>query len=70
MEIIKREAKKQYDALNLACEFLNVNKDEVYYYFEEISGVFGKKYAVYVVTKYDIKDYIIKFLNDLTSLMN
>ncbi len=70
MEIIKREAKKQDDALNLACEFLNVNKDEVYYYFEEISGVFGKKYAVYVVTKYDIKDYIIKFLNDLTSLMN
>ena len=38
MEIIKREAKKQDDALNLACEFLNVNKDEVYYYFEEISG--------------------------------
>lgn len=70
MEIIKREAKKQDDALISACEFLNVNKDEVYYYFEEISGVFGKKYAVYVVTKYDIKDYIIKFLNDLTSLMN
>ena len=70
MEIIKREAKRQDDALNLACEFLNVNKNEVYYYFEEISGVFGKKYAVYVVMKYDVKDYIIKFLNDLTNLMN
>ncbi len=71
LKVVKNESKTQEEALNKCLEDLNVNSSEVYSYFEEESGLFGKKkYIAYVVTKYDIKEYVKEFLNDLASKMN
>jgi len=72
VEVIKNESKNKEDSLNKSLEQLNVNLNEVYYYTEEgTAGLFGKKkYVSYVVTKYDIKNYIKEFLNDLARKMN
>ena len=72
LEVIKNEAKNQEEALIKCLEQLNVNSNEVYYYIEEgEAGLFGKKkYIAYVVTKYDVKEYVKKFLNELAVKMN
>lgn len=71
LEVVKNEAKSKEEALNKCLEQLNVNSNEVYVYFEagEV-GLFGKKkYTAYVVTKYDVKNYVKDFLNDLANKM-
>ncbi len=72
LEVVKKEAKTKEEALNKCLEQLNVNSNEVYFYIEEsASGLFGKKkYTAFVVTKYDVKEYIKEFLNDLAKKMN
>ena len=72
LEVVKNEAKSQEEALTKCLEELNVNSNEVYYYIEEgTAGLFGKKkYTAYVVTKYDVKEYVKKFLTELASKMN
>ncbi len=71
LKVVKNESKTQEEALNKCLEDLNVNSSEVYSYFEEESGLFGKKkYIAYVVTKYDVKEYVKEFLLDLAKHMN
>ena len=72
LEVVKKEAKTKEEALNKCLEQLNVNSNEVNFYIEEsASGLFGKKkYTAFVVTKYDVKEYIKEFLNDLAKKMN
>lgn len=72
MEVVKFESKNKDEALNKCLEKLNVNLSEVYYYIEEGEpGLFGKvKYTSWVVTKYDVKNYVKDFLNDLAYNMN
>ena len=72
LEVVKNESKNQEEALTRCLEELNVNLNEVYYYIEEgEAGLFGKKkYIAYVVTKYDVKEYVKKFLNELAVKMN
>ena len=71
LKVVKKEAKTYEEALNKCLEDLNVNSSEIYSYFEEESGLFGKKkYIAYVVTKYDVKEYVKEFLADLASHMN
>ena len=71
LEVVKNESKNKEEALTKCLEELNVNSNEVYTYFEEASGLFGKKkYTAYVVTKYDVKEYVKEFLNELASKMN
>lgn len=72
LEVVKNESKNQKEALTRCLEELNVNLNEVYYYIEEgEAGLFGKKkYIAYVVTKYDVKEYVKKFLNELAVKMN
>ena len=72
LEVVKNESKNQEEALTRCLEELNVNLNEVYYYIEEgETGLFGKKkYIAYVVTKYDVKEYVKKFLNELAVKMN
>lgn len=71
LKVVKSESKTQEEALNKCLEDLNVNSSEVYSYFEEESGLFGKKkYIAYVVTKYDVKEYVKEFLLDLAKHMN
>ena len=71
LKVVKNESKTQEEALNKCLEDLNVNSSEVYSYFEEESGLFGKKkYIAYAVTKYDVKEYVKEFLLDLAKHMN
>lgn len=71
LKVVKKEAKTYEEALNKCLEDLNVNSSEIYSYFEEESGLFGKKkYIACVVTKYDVKEYVKEFLADLASHMN
>ena len=71
LKVVKNESKTQEEALNKCLEDLNVNSSEVYSYFDEESGLFGKKkYIAYVVTKYDVKEYVKEFLLDLAKHMN
>ena len=72
LKVVQKEAKTKEEALNKCLEQLNVNSNEVYFYIEEsASGLFGKKkYTAFVVTKYDVKEYIKEFLNDLAKKMN
>lgn len=71
LKVVKNESKTQEEALNKCLEDLNVNFSEVYSYFDEESGLFGKKkYIAYVVTKYDVKEYVKEFLLDLAKHMN
>ena len=71
LKVVKNESKTQEEALNKCLEDLNVNSSEVYSYFEEESGLFGKKkYIAYVITKYDVKEYVKEFLLDLAKHMN
>ena len=72
LEVVKNESKNKEEALNKCLEELNVNSNEVYSYMEEsAAGLFGKKkYTAYVVTKYDVKEYVKAFLNNLANNMN
>lgn len=72
LKVVKHESKNQEEALTKCLEELNVNSNEVYSYIEEgAAGLFGKKkYIAYVVTKYDVKEYVKEFLNELASKMN
>lgn len=71
LKVVKNEAKNKEEALNKCLEELNVNLSEVYSYIEEVSGFLGKKkYIAYVVTKYDVKEYVKQFLKDLALNMN
>ena len=72
LEVVKNESKNKEEALNKCLEQLNVNSNEVYSYIEEGEvGLFGKKkYTAYVVTKYDVKEYVKEFLNELAHNMN
>lgn len=71
LKVVKNESKTQEEALKKCLEDLNVNSSEVYSYFDEESGLFGKKkYIAYVVTKYDVKEYVKEFLLDLAKHMN
>lgn len=72
LEVVKNESKNKEEALNKCLEELNVNLNEVYYFIEETeSGLFkSKKYIANVVTKYEVKDYVKKFINDLAVNMN
>ena len=72
LEVVKYESKNKEESLNKCLEKLNVNLSEVYYYISESeAGLFGKKkYTSYVLTKYDVKEYVKKFLSDLALNMN
>ena len=72
LEVVKNESKNKEEALNKCLEQLNVNSNEVYsYVLEGEAGLFGKKkYTAYVVTKYDVKEYVKDFLNNLANNMN
>ncbi len=72
LEVVKNESKSQEEALTKCLEQLNVNSNEVYFYIKEgEAGLFGKKkYIAYVVTKYDVKEYVRNFLNELALKMN
>ena len=72
LKVVKHESKNQEEALTKCLEELNVNSNEVYSYIEEgAAGLFGKKkYTAYVVTKYDVKEYVREFLKELASKMN
>ncbi len=72
LELIRSEAKVKEEALNKGLEQLNVRADETFYYFEENEGGLfkGKKYTAVITTKYAVKEYIKKFLNDLAYNMN
>ena len=72
MEVVRNEAKNKEEALEKSLEQLNVREDETYYYFEETEGGLfkSKKYTSVVTTKYAVKEYIKKFLNDLARKMN
>ena len=72
MEVVRNEAKTKEEALEKSLEELNVREDETYYYFEESEGGLfkSKKYTAVVTTKYAVKEYIKKFLNDLARKMN
>ena len=72
LKVVQKESKNKEEALNKCLEELNVNSSEVYFYIEEsASGLFGKKkYTAYVVTKYDVKEFVRNFLNNLASNMN
>ena len=72
LEVVKNESKNKEEALTKCLEQLNVNLNEVYSYIEEGEpGLFGKKkYNAYVVTKYDVKEYVKDFLNELAKRMN
>ena len=71
LEVVKNEAKNKDDALNKCLEELNVNLSEVYYYTRESeSGLFkSKKYTANVTTKYEVKEYIKNYLNELAKKM-
>ena len=72
LEVVKSESKNQEEVLSKCLEKLNVNSNEVYFYTEEgEAGLFGKKkYFAYVVTKYDVKQYVKEFLLELAKKMN
>ena len=72
LEVVRKESKNQEEALTKCLEEMNVNLNEVYSYIEEGEpGLFGKrKYTAYVVTKYDVKNYIKDFLSELAKNMN
>ena len=72
LKITKVEAKSQEEALKQALEKLNSNEKEVYYYFEEQEGGLfkSKKYAVNIVTKYDVKTFIKEYISELAKKMN
>lgn len=64
MEVVRRESKNKDEAFELILEKLNVNSNEVYFSVNEVDSSFGKtKYLVYVVTKYDVKDFVKNYLN-------
>lgn len=71
MEVVRNEAKSKEEALEKSLEELNVRADETYYYFEETEGGLfkSKKYICVMTTKYGVKEYIKKFLNDLARHM-
>lgn len=72
MKVVKKEAKTNTDALNKALEELNAREEEVFYYFKELEGGLfkGKKVEAYAVTKYEVKEFIKNYLNELAHLMN
>lgn len=72
MKVVSKEAKTNNDALNKALEELNAREEEVFYYFKENeNGLFkGKKITAYAVLKYDVKEFIKNYLNELAHLMN
>lgn len=72
LKVVQKESKNKEEVLNKCLEELNVNSSEVYFYIEEsISGLFSKKkYTAYVVTKYDVKEFVKNFLNNLAINMN
>ena len=71
LEIVKSESKSKDEAINSCLEKLNVNLGEVFYYVDESeSGLFkSKKYTAYVTTKYEIKEFVKKYLNELAKKM-
>lgn len=72
LKVVKHESKNKEDSLNKCLEELNVNLSEVFYYtLEGEAGLFGKrKYTSFVTTKYDVKEFIKNFLNELAKNMN
>ena len=72
LEVVKNESKNKDEALTKCLEKLNVNLSEAYYYIEEgETGLFGKKKCTaYVITKYDVKEYVKNFLKELARRMN
>lgn len=72
LEVKRVEEKSREEALKQALESLNTNESEVYYYFEEReSGLFkSKKVIANVVTKYDVKEFIKSYINELAKNMN
>ena len=72
MQVIRKEAKNKEEALFKALETLNAGINEVIFsYQEEESSLLKKqKYQVTVVTKYEVKEFIKNYLNNLAYLMN
>ena len=72
MQVIRKEAKNKEEALFKALETLNAGINEVIFsYQEEESSLLKKqKYQVTVVTKYEVKEIIKNYLNNLAYLMN
>lgn len=72
MKVIKCEAKNEQEALDKALEIANARSDETYYYFENVQGGLfkGKKVGICLVTKYDVKNFIKDFLEELANKMN
>lgn len=66
------EGKNREEVLNKALNELNASTNEVYYNVtEEVSGSLfkSKKYAVDVVLKNEVVDYIKSYLKEITELM-
>ena len=72
LKVVSHESKNRDDSLNKCLEELNVSLNEVYYYtIEGEASLFGKrKYSSFVTTKYDVKEYVKNYLNQLLKKMN
>ena len=72
LKVVNHESKNKEDSLNKCLEELNVSLSEVYFYtVEGEASLFGKrKYTTYVTTKYDVKEFVKAFLNELAKNMN
>jgi spoIIIJ-associated protein len=72
LEVVKVEGKTKEEALNKALAQLNSNESEVYYFFEEeVAGLFKpKKEIANVITKYELKEFIKKYISTLARKMN
>ena len=71
LQVIKNEAKSEEEAINKCLEDLNINMSEAYFYTTSVAGLFGKKkYAAYMTTKYEVKEFVKEFLVNLAHEMN
>ena len=72
LEIIKEEAKTKEEALENILKQTNLTQDDFFLKSDFIEGKLfkGSKYIVSALKKEDVKNYISKFIEDLSNLLN
>lgn len=72
LEIIKEEAKTKEEALENILKQTNLTQDDLFLKSDFIEGKLfkGSKYIVSALKKEDVKNYISKFIEDLSNLLN